>query len=118
MSSQYTGRDWHRLQQRAATALTAVLAYGYRMDLPAVMWTVNTMGDLVADVPGLILTADQQRAAFDTWCAYLAADRWRERTDPDGTVHLHAVFTWRDIARVKGALRATLLPTDQDGSAA
>jgi hypothetical protein len=100
------------LQQRAAAALTSVLAYGYRMGLPAVAWTPNTMGDLIADVHGLAVTPADQRAAFDAWCDYLAADRWRERTDADGTAHLHAVFTWHDDPRVKGAVRAVVIPAD------
>jgi len=112
VSGAYTGRDWHRLQQRAAVALTAVLAYGHRMDLPAVAWTVNTMGDLVADVHGLTVTPDQQRATFDAWCDYLAADRRYERTDPDGMTHLHAVFAWHADPRVKGAVRAVIIPAD------
>ncbi|WP_335982450.1 hypothetical protein [Streptomyces sp. CA2R106] len=114
---EYTGRDWHRLQQRGATALASVLAYGYRMGLPAVAWTLNTMGDLVADVHGLTVTAADQRAAFDVWCDYLAADRWRERTDSDGMTYLHAVFTWRDDPRVKGAVRAVIFPADDGRSA-
>jgi hypothetical protein len=63
---------------------------------------------LIADVPGLTSTPDQQRAVFTAWCDYLAADRRGERVDANGVTHLHAVFTWHDDPSVGGTVRAVL----------
>lgn len=107
-------RRWHL---RGARALAVVLDHGYREGLPVLHWSVNMLGDLVADVHGLTRTGDEQRAAYDAWRTFLGAHRWTERADDDGTAHLHAVFTWRDDDRVKGAVRAVIVPDDDTGTA-
>jgi hypothetical protein len=111
MAAEADHRRWHL---RGARALAVVLEQGYADGLPVLHWSVNMLGDLVADVHGLTITVDQQRAAFDAWCTYLDASRWPERSDADGTAHLHAVFTWRNDDRVKGAVRAVILPDSSD----
>jgi len=103
-------RTQNQRQQRAVTALAAMLAHGAREGLPALHWSVNMLSDLIGDVHGLTATLAEQRAAYEAWCDYLGAQRWAERTDSNGTTHLHAVFTWADDDRVKGAIRARLFP--------
>ena len=104
----------HRWQREAARALTTMLAHGHQEGLPALGWSIATIGALVGDAHGLASTPAEQRGAFDAWADYLAARRWPERTDSDGVTHLYAQFTWRGDARVKGAVRAVIWPTDGD----
>jgi hypothetical protein len=112
MSYETTDRDQTRWQLRDARALVAMLEYGYREGLPTLQWSIGSFGGLVGDAHGLTVSPVEQRAAFDAWADYLAADRWRERTDADGTAHLHANFTWQQDDRVKGAIRAVVFPAD------
>ncbi|KAB1146801.1 hypothetical protein F7R91_14580 [Streptomyces luteolifulvus] len=79
-------------------------------DLPALAWRIATSGALVGDVDSLTLTAGEQRAAFDAWVRRLDAMVWPERTDVDGTVHLHAKFAWARNDEVRGAIRAAIAP--------
>jgi hypothetical protein len=112
MAYETTDRDRHNWQRRGVRALTAMLDHGYREGLPALHWGITTLGDVIGDAHGLTVSVVEQRAAFDAWAEYLGANRWQERTDSAGITRLHAQFTWHADDRVKGALRAVLIPTD------
>jgi hypothetical protein len=75
------------------------------------MWTVATTGALTGEVPGLVETPDEQRAAVKAWAVYLGATV-KERTNRDGVTYLSAGFTWHQDDRVKGAIRATIFPEE------
>ena len=110
-----TERDLLRWQLRAQRALGVFLEHAYREDLPALTWTVNTLGGLIGDVGSLNCTPAEQRAAFDAWCGYLDGNRWQERTNAAGRTRLQAQFEYRDEAgeRVRGVIRADLRPDDE-----
>lgn len=95
-----------RWQRAAHQALGEIL----KADMPAVMWTIATSGALVGDVDSLSSSPTEQRAAFDAWVRHLDATVWPERTDSDGTVHLHAKFAWSGNGDVRGAIRADISP--------
>lgn len=99
-----------RWQRDAHRALGEFL----KADLPTVRWTIATSGALVGDVDSLTSTPAEMRAAFDAWLHHLNATVWPERTDRDGTVHLHAKFAWSRNDEVRGAIRAEIAPPLED----
>ncbi|WP_327290765.1 hypothetical protein [Streptomyces sp. NBC_01198] len=118
MTYKISDRDRHGWQRQAVVALVAMLTHGYSEGLPALHWSIATTGTLIGEAHGLGVGVVEQRAAFDAWADYLNADRWQERTDADGTTHLHAVFTWRQNDRVKGAIRAVVFAATDDSAPA
>lgn len=105
--SAVTTADRYRWQQRAHAVLGALLDHGQHADLPPLTWTLATTGALTGEAVGLLSTPAGQRAAVTVWADYLRAEV-TERIDRDGTVHLHAGWTWPQDDLVSGCLRATI----------
>ena len=109
--------DRLRWQELAHQALGEFLAAAMVEGLPAVAWTIASIGAMTGTVDALSTNPADVRAAFDAWAFRLGA-KPEERTDSAGTVHLYARFTWARNYLVGGALRAELVPPmdDQGGA--
>jgi hypothetical protein len=107
-----TDADLRRWQARDARALVAMLEAAHGAGLPTLHWSIGSIGGLLGEAHGLGSSVAEQRAAFDAWADFLGAARWPERTDSAGITRLHAQFVWRNDDRVKGMVRADLIPED------
>ncbi|NUP18390.1 MAG: hypothetical protein HOZ81_20360 [Streptomyces sp.] len=104
-----------RWQRDAHRALGEFLATATELGMPALSWTIAISGALVGDVDSLTLPPAEMRAAFATWAGCIGAKVLPERTDRDGVCHLYATFAWAKNDQVRGAIRASIYPTLDEG---
>lgn len=97
-----TLREW---QDRAHKQLGAFLARSARADLPPLLWTLATNGNLVGTADSLSYTPDEQREAVRRWVHHLGVPVDTDTTD--GREELYA--GWKDAERrTHGCFRATI----------
>ena len=68
-----------RRQLRKAHQLLELLKEGAKKRLPPLVWSVAGIGALHGQATQS--DPEQQRTAFDAWCAHLGAKKWPERRD-------------------------------------
>ncbi|MFE4829813.1 hypothetical protein [Streptomyces sp. NPDC056672] len=97
-----TLRAW---QERANQQLGAFLARAARLDLPPLLWTLATNGNLVGTADSLSYTPDQQREAIRRWARCLQVEVDTDHVD--GREELHAA--WKHPKNgTHGCFRATI----------
>lgn len=96
-------------QIAVAKLLPEILTKGAREYLPALLWTIGFNG-VTGEVPGVIMSAEEQREAFDGWVKVIGADASEGKVSGDGTTHLRAGRTYPP-AGVVVVLRAKIEPT-------
>jgi hypothetical protein len=98
----------YRWQQRAQQHLADLLADGAKHELPPLLWTLATNGNLVGEADSLSYTsAAERREAVKRWADHLGVPVDTVPT-ADGREELYA--GWKDDERrTHGCFRATIL---------